>query len=93
MTRQPGSAFKPFVYLTAFANKVTPFDILSNTAKDFGGGWTPKNYGGTSGGSVTVMEALVKSMNIPTVYLADQVGMGKLFRRQKCGDFHLSYRG
>lgn len=83
MTRQPGSAFKPFVYLTAFANKVTPFDILSNTAKDFGGGWTPKNYGGTSGGSVTVMEALVKSMNIPTVYLADQVGMGKIIQTAK----------
>ena len=83
MTRQPGSAFKPFVYLTAFANKVTPFDILSNTAKDFGGGWTPKNYGGTSGGSVTVMEALVKSMNIPTVYLADQVGMGKVIQTAK----------
>lgn len=83
MTRQPGSAFKPFVYLTAFANKVTPFDILSNTAKDFGGGWTPKNYGGTSGGSVTVMEALVKSMNIPTVYLAEQVGMGKVIQTAK----------
>lgn len=83
MTRQPGSAFKPFVYLTAFANKVTPFDILSNTAKDFDGGWTPKNYGGTSGGSVTVMEALVKSMNIPTVYLADQVGMGKVIQTAK----------
>ena len=83
MTRQPGSAFKPFVYLTAFANKVTPFDILSNTAKDFGGGWTPKNYGGTSGGSVTVMEALVKSMNIPTVHLADQVGIEKIIRTAK----------
>lgn len=83
MTRQPGSAFKPFVYLTAFANKVTPFDILSNEAKDFGGGWAPKNYGGTSGGSVTAMEALVKSMNIPTVYLADQVGMEKIIQTAK----------
>ena len=83
MTRQPGSAFKPFVYLTAFANKVTPFDILSNETKDFGGGWIPKNYGGTSGGSVTVMEALVKSMNIPTVHLADQVGIEKIIRTAK----------
>ena len=83
MTRQPGSAFKPFVYLTAFANKVTPFDILSNETKDFGGGWMPKNYGGTSGGSVTVMEALVKSMNIPTVHLADQVGIEKIIRTAK----------
>lgn len=83
MTRQPGSSFKPFVYLTAFANKVTPFDILSNETKDFGGGWSPKNYGGTSGGKVTAMDALVKSMNIPTVYLADQVGMEKVVQTAK----------
>ncbi|MFR8829335.1 MAG: transglycosylase domain-containing protein [Dialister invisus] len=72
-----------YCYLTAFANKVTPFDILSNETKDFGGGWIPKNYGGTSGGSVTVMEALVKSMNIPTVHLADQVGIEKIIRTAK----------
>ncbi len=86
MTRQPGSSFKPFVYLTAFANKVSPYDVLSNESKDFGGGWKPKNYGGSSGGNTTVAEALVRSMNIPTVYLADDVGISKVIRTaQDCG--------
>ena len=86
MTRQPGSAFKPFVYLTAFANRVNIFDSLSNEAKNFGGGWTPKNYGGTSGGKTTVSEALIHSMNIPTVYLADQVGIRKIIETaEACG--------
>ena len=79
MTRQPGSAFKPFVYLTAFKNRINPYDMISNEAKDFGGGWKPKNYDGTSGGKVTVMDALVHSMNIPTVYLADKVGTCLLY--------------
>ena len=86
MVRQPGSAFKPFVYLTAFANRVNISDSLSNEAKDFGGGWTPKNYGGTSGGKTIVSEALIHSMNIPTVYLADQVGIRKIIETAKaCG--------
>ena len=86
MTRQPGSAFKPFVYLTAFENKVNLFDTLSNESKDFGGGWAPKNYGGDSGGKTTVTEALVHSMNIPTVYLADDVGISKIIQTAKdCG--------
>lgn len=78
MTRQPGSAFKPFVYVTAFANKVGPYDMLSNETKEYAGGWTPKNYGGTSGGEVTVTDALVHSMNLPTIALANQVGIGKI---------------
>lgn len=86
MTRQPGSAFKPFVYLTAFKNRINPYDMISNEAKDFGGGWKPKNYGGTSGGKVTVMDALVHSMNIPTVHLADKVGTHQIIETAKaCG--------
>ncbi len=78
MVRQPGSAFKPFVYLTAFENKFSPYDTVNNETKTYPGGWTPKNYGGTSGGKVTLEEALVHSMNIPTIDLADQVGMSKV---------------
>ena len=86
MTRQPGSAFKPFVYLTAFENNVNLYDTLSNEAKNYGGGWTPKNYGGTSGGKTTVTEALIHSMNIPTVYLAERVGVRKIIETAKdCG--------
>lgn len=94
MTRQPGSAFKPFVYLAAFDRKVNPYDMLSNEAKDFGGGWTPKNYGGTSGGKVTVADALIHSMNIPTVHLADQVGVGHILDVAKaCGISTLESEG
>ena len=78
MTRQPGSAFKPFVYLTAFENKIGLADMLSNEKKTYAGGWTPKNYEGTSGGKVTVEEALIHSMNIPTIDLANKVGMSKV---------------
>ncbi len=86
MVRQPGSAFKPFVYLTAFENKFSPYDTVSNEKKTYPGGWTPKNYGGTSGGKVTLEEALVHSMNIPTIDLADKVGMSKvLSTAEACG--------
>ena len=86
MVRQPGSAFKPFVYLTAFENKFSPYDTVSNESKTYPGGWTPKNYGGTSGGKVTLEEALVHSMNIPTIDLADKVGMSKVLdTAEACG--------
>lgn len=86
MVRQPGSAFKPFVYLTAFENKYSPYDTISNEKKTYAGGWTPKNYGGTSGGKVTLEEALVHSMNIPTIDLADKVGMSKILATaEACG--------
>lgn len=82
MTRQPGSAFKPFVYVTAFANNVSPYDMVSNETKVYGG-WNPKNYGGTAGGKVPVAEALVHSMNLPTIDLANSVGMGKVIDTAK----------
>lgn len=86
MVRQPGSSFKPFVYLTAFENKYSPYDTISNEKKTYGGGWTPKNYGGTSGGQVTIEEALVHSMNIPTIDLANKVGMSKVLKTaEACG--------
>ena len=86
MVRQPGSSFKPFVYLTAFENKYSPYDTISNEKKTYGGGWTPKNYGGTSGGQVTIEEALVNSMNIPTIDLANKVGMSKILKTaEDCG--------
>ena len=86
MVRQPGSSFKPFVYVTAFENKFSPYDTVSNEKKTYPGGWTPKNYGGTSGGKVTLEEALVHSMNIPTIDLANEVGMGKVLKlAEACG--------
>lgn len=86
MTRQPGSSFKPFVYAAAFENKFSPGDLISNEKKTYAGGWTPKNYEGTSGGKVTLEQALVNSMNIPTIDLANRVGMSKVLNlAEACG--------
>ena len=86
MYRQPGSAFKPFTYVTALEKGMSPNMMLDNSAVSFAGGWSPKNYGHTTGGPVTMTEALVKSMNIPTINLANKVGMPNVIKTaEKCG--------
>ena len=86
MYRQPGSAFKPFIYVTALEKGMSPNMMLDNSAVSFAGGWSPKNYGHTTGGPVTMTEALVKSMNIPTINLANKVGMSNVIKTaEKCG--------
>lgn len=86
MYRQPGSAFKPFTYVTALEKGMSPNMMLDNSAVSFAGGWSPKNYGHTTGGPVTMTEALVKSMNIPTINLASKVGMSNVIKTaEKCG--------
>ena len=86
MYRQPGSAFKPFTYVTALEKGMSPNMVLDNSAVSFAGGWSPKNYGHTTGGPVTMTEALVKSMNIPTINLANKVGMSNVIKTaEKCG--------
>jgi penicillin-binding protein 1B len=87
--RQPGSLFKPFVYLAAFERRdlvppVTPITILQDSpiALVFGKTeeetWSPRNYDGEFRGPVTVRYALEHSLNIPTVRLAVwETGGGK----------------
>ncbi|MBL1211338.1 transglycosylase domain-containing protein [Geminocystis sp. GBBB08] len=81
--RQPGSAFKPFVYYTAFATgKYTPYSVIPNYTRGFregGGYYHPQNYGGGGGGgSVTINSALSSSLNIPAVVLGQKVGLDKV---------------
>ena len=81
--RQPGSAFKPFVYYTAFASgKYSPYTTVSNVPQKYkvpSGYYTPQNYGGTKGsGPVTIVTALSKSLNIPAIHLGQQVGLNKV---------------
>jgi penicillin-binding protein 1A len=81
--RQPGSAFKPFVYYTAFASgKYTPYSVIPNYTRGFregGGYYRPQNYGGDGGGgSVTINNALATSLNIPAVVLGQRVGLDKV---------------
>ncbi len=78
--RQPGSAFKPFVYLTAFENGMLSQDKIIDSPISFRGAqhgkvWSPKNYDGKYYGLVTLKRALAKSLNAATVRLADRVGM------------------
>ena len=79
--RQPGSAFKPFVFLSSF-DQMTLADTLNNDAKtykaDNGKRWSPKNYDGQYGGRVPLRKALAKSLNLPTVDLADTVGLERI---------------
>lgn len=71
--RQPGSAFKPFVFLAALEQGRTP-DSVRNDAPIRIGKWTPENYNGKYLGKVTLTTALAKSLNSVAAQLAMEVG-------------------
>src|SRR5271154_971545 len=78
--RQPGSAFKPIVYLAALDPERAPFSpplTLASTLPDEPmtfGGWTPANYERTYQPQVTVVQALYESLNVPTAYVGNELG-------------------
>ncbi|MCZ8192309.1 MAG: penicillin-binding transpeptidase domain-containing protein, partial [Microcystis sp. LE19-338.1B] len=80
--RQPGSAFKPFVYYTAFASgRFTPETVVNDAPirfREAGGFYSPKNYGGGFSGPVSLRSALMQSLNIPAVILGRRVGLNKV---------------
>ncbi len=76
--RQPGSAFKPFVYLTAMQNGFSPASVIEDKEEEFSPGWKPKNSDMAEHGKVSLRTALVQSMNVPTVKLAREVGVSKI---------------
>ena len=71
--RQPGSAFKPFVYMAALEQGRTP-DSVRNDAPIKIGKWTPDNYNGKYYGKVTLATALAKSLNSVAAQLTMEVG-------------------
>jgi penicillin-binding protein 1A len=71
--RQPGSAFKPFVFLAALEQGRTP-DSVRNDAPIRIGKWTPENYNGKYYGRVTLAAALAKSLNSVAAQLTMEVG-------------------
>jgi penicillin-binding protein 1B len=78
--RQPGSAFKPIVYLSGL-DALTPASILSNDAVSYeveGEVWQPENFEPDSGGQVRVRHALANSLNLATVDLAMQIGIDRI---------------
>jgi penicillin-binding protein 1B len=87
--RQPGSAFKPFVYAAALSSTpgtktlVTPATTIEDEPTTFqfrGEAYTPGNYEGGYMGTVTLRYALAHSLNIPAIKLAEQVGYEKVAR-------------
>ncbi|MBD2777201.1 PBP1A family penicillin-binding protein [Iningainema tapete] len=80
--RQPGSAFKPFVYYAAFASgRYGPYSTVYDTPVRYrdGDAWYfPKNYDGSFGGAMSIRYALAQSRNIPVIKLGKTVGMNKV---------------
>ena len=72
--RQPGSAFKPFVYLAAIDNGISPATVIEDKELDFAKDWNPQNYDKTWHGKVSMRTALVHSYNIPAILIAQKVG-------------------
>ena len=80
--RQPGSAFKPFVYLTALQHDMTPDTTMDDQPVTYGG-WSPKNAGGSYSGTMTLSDALAHSVNTIAVQLADKVGTKNIIANAK----------
>jgi penicillin-binding protein 1A len=77
--RQPGSAFKPFIYAAALEKGMTPATMIVDEPIQFRGAtsmqyWAPKNYNNKFEGPTSFRNALVHSRNIPTIKILQQVG-------------------
>ena len=77
--RQPGSAFKPFVYAAAIERGRSPLslvqDVPLSVRQPDGSVWSPKNYDGTVGGTMSMRAALRQSKNLATIHLGQEVGI------------------
>ena len=79
MKRQPGSAAKPFTYAAAIADRrITPSSIVEDAPIEItlarNNVWKPKNYDQRFRGQVTVREAFEKSLNVPAIRVASNIG-------------------
>lgn len=81
--RQPGSAFKPFVYAAAFDLGLTPSTIFEDSPVSFPATidgeqkeWSPENYDQTFRGPVTLRQGLEQSINVVAVKLLETIGVG-----------------
>ena len=77
--RQPGSAFKLFVYLAALRSGMSPDTPVADTPLRIGT-WQPKNYGDQYRGSLTLRDALALSSNVAAVRLSERVGRQNVIR-------------
>ncbi len=76
--RQPGSAFKPFVYTAATEQGIRPVDRILDAPLSYGNGWSPQNFDGQFHGEMTLLNAIINSYNTAAVRLAELVGPDKI---------------
>lgn len=81
--RQPGSSFKPMLYAAGLENGFNPASIIIDSPEALSGAeiglnWKPTNYDGEFKGPVTFRNALEQSRNVPTIRIADQLGVSKI---------------
>lgn len=81
--RQPGSAFKPFVYYAAFASgQYTPDSTVNDNPVSYPDGsgelYAPQNYDGSFQGPISIRSALAQSRNIPAIELGQKVGVNRV---------------
>lgn len=91
--RQPGSLFKPFIYLAAFEtgrgdgrDALTPATLVPDRPLTVAHGneqWTPKNFNGRYYGKVRLREALERSLNAATVTIGEQVGLSRVIKQAR----------
>jgi penicillin-binding protein 1A len=77
--RQPGSTFKPAIYLVALENGMTPMDIVEDSAFAIGD-YNPKNYNEKYYGEITLAEAFAKSVNSVPLKLTAQWGLDSVLK-------------
>ena len=83
--RQPGSSFKPFVFAAALEANYSPDTIIDDSPIKIGG-WSPKNYSGNYSGKVTLRTVARYSLNVPTVKIAQKLGIEKpIYYAQEMG--------
>jgi membrane peptidoglycan carboxypeptidase len=85
--RQPGSSFKPYVYVTAFEQGVSPGQAVEDAPISIAHAdqppFTPHNYSGTFNGHMTLRCALQNSLNIPAVKVIEHVGVQNVVKTMK----------
>jgi 1A family penicillin-binding protein len=79
--RQPGSAFKPFVYAAALESGLTPATMVDDQPVeivDAGRVWRPANFGDDYSGTITIRDALAHSANSATVRISQEIGIARV---------------
>jgi penicillin-binding protein 1A len=78
--RQPGSSFKPILFAAGLENDFTPASIIIDSPEALGGAddslnWKPRNYDGKFKGPITYRNSLEQSRNVPTIKIAEKMGV------------------